>query len=271
MDQEFNAAENMTPDSVPADVALDTAGQDEGLALSEILNAGSSAEGGKPAPQGGTQTEDPKSEVQVDKGFQGRVNALVSRKVAEIEEKLTAQYSARLEALENRAIDREADELVSSGEFKSRERAVEYLRMKRGQPAQETQPKQQDQKPAQPRDDKGRFTAPEPERDGEDPVRQRAELLMKQNEQIKAQNGLDVLALYKENPKVQEKVHSGEWDFRDVALAYYQETGERSGPPAPVRQPNNANAMRSFTSMSEKEMAAFDAMLASGKKFDARR
>lgn len=152
---------------------------------------------------------------------------------AEQEEKLAPIYEYMME--------RQAQELVDSGEFKNPERAKEYLQMKRGySPASEPT---------------------------EDPtVKARADLLARQADKLK-NRGLDVMSAFNADPDIQRNVLSGEWDFYDVAEAMNQKS-----PPSPMRTSNGAGmAKMSISNMSEEQFQRLQSNLATGRKYDMRK
>jgi hypothetical protein len=151
---------------------------------------------------------------------------------AEQEEKLAPIYEYMM--------DREANELVSQGEFKSLDRAKEYLRMKKGMPVEQPQ-------------------------ENDPMVQARADLLAKQAEKIKANRGLDVMSAFNSDPDVKQRILSGEWDFYDVA-----ETMKK--PLAPVRSSNGAGVSNlSIQNMSDEQFQKLQANLAKGGKYDMRK
>lgn len=89
------------------------------------------------------------------------------------------------------------------------------------------QPKQQPKQ--QPRNEQGQFTS---QQEQENHVR--ADMLARQAQKIKANQGLDVMAAFNENEDVKNKIISGEWDFYDVAEAMQK---PRKKAPAPMRSP----------------------------------
>ena len=201
--------------------------------------------------------------------IKGRVEKAVRKAVQETEQRMTAQFQATLAPLYESMLERQADDLVRSGEFRSKETALEYVRMKNGQPA--TPPERQTQQPA--RDAQGRFTAQqEPQAEGQsNPVaKARADLLAHQAEKIKANRGLDVMQAFNANPEYKHKVLSGEWDFYEVADAMQQEGGTRRTPPPPIRSSNGVTPGKfDVANMSDAQFAKLQAALASGKVFDA--
>jgi len=222
----------------------------------------------KPASEGDQGGQQPPA---TEPGWiKGRVEKAVRKAVQETEQRMTAQFQATLAPLYESMMERQADDLVRSGEFRSKETALEYVRMKNGQPA--TPPAQQtQQQPA--RDAQGRFTAQqEPQAEGQsNPVaKARADLLAHQAEKIKANRGLDVMQAFNANPEYKQKVLSGEWDFYEVADAMQQEGGNRRTPPSPMRSPNGVTPGKfDVANMSDAQFAKLQAALASGKVFDA--
>lgn len=179
-----------------------------------------------------------------------RIDKAVQKALQEQEQRLRAEFDQTLAPIRESMMERQADELVESGEFKSKERALEYLKLKGGVPIEET-----------PRDERGRFTK------NEDPVIQaRADLLAKQADKIKANRGLDVMAVFNDDPDVKQRILSGEWDFYDVADAM------KKNPPAPMRSPNGigVNAM-SIQNMTDEQFKKLQANLANGRKYDMRK
>jgi hypothetical protein len=173
----------------------------------------------KPAQKRGTRSEP---------GYvQGRIAKAVQKAVAETEARLTAQFEKQLAPFREQALNAEAQELVRSGKVKDLETAKELVRYRQGQP--------QEQKQAQPREAQG-----QPQ---EDPaIKARINMLQHQADRIKGNGGPDVIAAFKNNPEVKEKVVTGEWDFYDVA-EHLQKGGQKKRAPAPMRSPNGASGM----------------------------
>lgn len=186
--------------------------------------------------------------------IKGRIEAAVRKATAE----LTASYESRINQMQESIWEREARDLVDSGEFKTFERAKEYLQLKAGQPAKA-------EKTAPVRDEQGRFA-----RQTEDPVTMaRAQVLAGQAQRIKGKTGLDVMQIYQTDPDVQQKIVSGEWDFYDVAEQYDQ---PRRRVPVPTRSANSSQITDfSVKNMSDADFAKLDEMLASGRKFNMRK
>lgn len=178
-----------------------------------------------------------------------RIQKGVEKATAELENRIRAEYEAKFAPLMEAHLNSEADKLVASGEFKRRETAVEYLKLKGSAPAEK--PKEQ------PRDEQGRFTA-----------QQKANELFAQAKTIQKSTGVDVMTYYHNDPDVQERVNSGEWDFSDV----YKHTQQQSKAPAVVRGGSGGNIdATDISKMSSKDFKALNERLARGEKIDARR
>lgn len=108
-----------------------------------------------------------------------RVGKAVDKAVREAEQRVRAEYEAMLAPIRDDVMDRQARELVQSGEFKSLDRAKEYVRLKNGI-VESTESTAQTPQPN--RDEHGRFTAAEP---ATDPVVQ-ARATFSQSRRIKS-------------------------------------------------------------------------------------
>ncbi len=172
-----------------------------------------------------------------------RIEEGVRRETAALERRLREEYEEKLRPLREAAMDAQADQLVRQGEFRSRERALEYLRLKSGQ------------------------TAPQ----ADDAVRMRAQALFSQAKAIGELGGVDVLGLYQNDPEIRRRVLSGEWDFMDVfRSAGGRPTGSRT-PPALVRSANGgAGGTPDVRRMSASELRRMNEALMRGETFDLR-
>lgn len=171
------------------------------------------------APETPETTEPPKKEPG---WIKKRVETAVQKQLAEMETRLRDEYEQKFAPLREAALERDADKLVSDGEFKSRDRALEYLRLKGGMP--------EPAKPLEkPRDEQGRFVADEN-------IKVRSAQLAAQAETIRETMGVDVMEMFNQDPAIQKKVLSGEWNFLDVI----RETG-RQRIPTPTRSANNGS------------------------------
>lgn len=178
-----------------------------------------------------------------------RIGKAVDRAVAEAEARIRAEYQQQIQELQDERLERQAQDLVRSGEFKNLETAKEYLQLKGG--------RTQQPKPAeQPAEDQ------QPEIDPV--IRAKADMLAAQARKIKASRGLDVMAAYNSDPEIQRKLASGEWDFYDVAEAM----GEERRAPSISRSANGARSeKKSIADLSEAEWQRLQKNLANGRKY----
>lgn len=212
-------------DDIPAD---DTPVEDvveEEMDESESLESLAGDEGGAenpPAEETPPANEPGWIKKRVEKAVNKAVTAALARQQAEFERQMAP--------LRERALNDEARELVRQGEFKSLDRAKEYLQLKQGMPVAAPEPQAQ----PQPRNNQGQF-APK-----DDPViSARIDLLAHQADRIKASRGIDVMAEFNSNAEIKSKVLSGEMDFYEVAEQ--MDERPRRKPPAPTRSPNGAS------------------------------
>jgi len=208
-------------------------------------------------PQGaqGTNEQPPKQEPgwikrRIDEGVSRRLTG----ELRAAEERINAQWAQRIAPLQERVFAQEAKELVASGEFKSQERALEYVRLKNGAPSVPD-----------------RKAEGQPQADGQQ-VSANAQRLAAQAVRVRELSGLDVMAHARENQDVMRKVISGEWDFTDVADAMRKaEQPQTSRTPSPARSSNGAAPGRtSVAGMTAKQFEALNKKLASGEVYDLR-
>lgn len=247
---------NETVETMLNESALDDAAQahDEGESLDTLIE-----ESNPPAQEQEQETTPPATEPG---WIKQRVNKAVNKAVAEAEARVTARYEAMLAPLRESMLDRQAQELVQSGEFKSLERAKEYVRLKNGAtPAPAAAPAPEADKP--PRDAQGRFQS----RDSEN--RARADLLAQQAQKIQSRRGLDVMGAFNSDPDIKNRVLSGEWDFYDVADHLDAGGQQRRSVPAPVRTPNSAGMSgMSIASMTDAQFEQLEKNLRLGRRYD---
>lgn len=249
MDNMENTVEMMLNESVQDDAAQ---AHPEGDSLEELtLND-------DPAP---AQEEAP---PQKEPGWiKQRVSKAVDKAVATAVAEVEARYEKMLAPLRESMMDRQAQELVDSGEFKSLDRAKEYVRLKGGDLSAEPvhQP--------QPRDEQGRFQSQQPT--GNDAQhRARADLLARQAQKISMKTGVDVMAAFNSDPDIKQKVISGEWDFYDVAD--HLASGQQRRMPSAIRNPNGALAHdQTIANMSDAQFEALQRNLAMGKRYNVSR
>ena len=188
-----------------------------------------------------------------------RVEKAVQKAVAETEARMKAMFEQQMAPIRDKMLTDEAKELVRQGEFKSLDRAKEYLQLKQGLP---TQPKQEAPQAQQPRNEKGQY-APK-----EDPSMQtRIGMLAHQADTIKARTGVDVMAEFERNADIKQKVINGEMDFYDVADAMSKSKSKR--PPAPMRSPNGASGTnpQAIDSMSDEQFARMEKRIREGARY----
>ena len=167
------------------------------------------------------------------------------------------ELRGQITVLQDYFVQQEADKLVASGKIADRDMAMEYLKLRGGQPQSVMQQATQ----SQPRDELGRFTAQQPE------AQQRARDLYTQSQAIKRATGVDVMAIYNTDPEIRNRVLNGEMDFADV----YETVKQPAPPPSPVRSSNGAGTRNvSIGKMSDAEFDRLNAMMAKGAKIDVR-
>jgi hypothetical protein len=194
--------------------------------------------------------------------IKGRINKAVEKAVAETEARLTKHYEEMLAPIRASVMERQAQELVDSGEFKSIEMAKEYIALKNGVPYSPAQPEQQKQEPA--RDSQGRFA---PHEQNNEPVDQRADFLAKQANKIKSRYGIDVMETFNSDSEVKGKILSGEWDFYDVL----EEMNNERKPTAPVRSSNGGVSQVDIFEMSDAQWKKLNENLSMGRRYDMRK
>lgn len=195
-----------------------------------------------------------------------KVDAAVDRAIRETEDRMRAEFAAQLAPLRESMYERQAEALVASGEIKSKEMALKYVKAMAGiqaEPDQQTKP--------QPRNDKGQFaSAKVTEADAE--IKARARILVSQADKIKNTRGLDVGALYDTDPDVKSKILSGEWDFYDVAEMMNQ---PKRRVPSPVRSSNSGmlddNMTRTIDGLTNAQFDRLLKNLEAGKVYDMRK
>jgi hypothetical protein len=200
------------------------------------------------------------SEEREEPGYvQTRIQKALARERESMRAEIMAQVEAQYAPIRDRLLEMDAQELVRTGEFKSIERAKEYLQLKQGVSTESVE---------QPRDEQGRYTSVQ-DAIASAKVDARIAELKSQAEKIKADSGLDVIAEYNRNEEVKEAIINGEMDFYDVA----KQMKSRKRPPSPSRSPNGVNGIgpQSISSMSDAQFRKMDKMLDQGVRFTIRR
>lgn len=266
MENNYAVDENMM-ESVLDDAAQ--APETEASALSEALGI-EPAEDAVEAEQAdsGEQLDEPK-----DKGLRGRTKQFeqrgYKRGLREAESKWAERersYQERLAKYEQMELENDAKEFAQKNNVPENF-ALEYMRMKKGLPANAEQP----------RDDSGRF-AQQQNRQAEAPAaaaaKERAATLMTQAEAFeKMSDGAvtrdAILEAFQNDSSVRQKVVSGEWDFTDVGRSL--NSGQQRAPRISRSASNGRVNTSTFMGMSDDEFAKFDNQISQGAVYDARR
>lgn len=188
-----------------------------------------------------------------------RVGEAVDKALARQRSDLIAEMEAKYAPIRDRLLEMDAKELVRQGEFKTLERAKEYLQLKQGLPVSS-----QEEAPAtQPRNPNGQF-APK-----SDPATTaRIDMLKHQADRIKASGGPDVISEFQNNQEIKQKVINGEMDFYDVADQMKQTAKRR--PPSPMRSPNGAsgqNNPNAIDQMSDEQFKRLEKRISEGARY----
>ena len=187
-----------------------------------------------------------------------RVDKAVSKAVAETEARMQAMFDQQMAPIRDKLLTEEAKELVRQGEFKSLDRAKEYLQLKQGLPVAPTETEQ-----SQPRNANGQFAHKE-----DASIKTRIDMLTHQADRIKASGGPDVISEFQNNPEINKKVKAGEMDFYDVAEQMKQPAKKK--PPSPMRSPNGAsgqNNPNAIDSMSDEQFKRLEKRLQEGARY----
>lgn len=238
----FNTAQESETEA--ASLAPETQNDADSAAFSEFT--------GETPEQAEEQTQQAEAPAKEPGWIKGRVDKAVQRAVRETEERMRAEFEQRLAPFRERMLDEQAESLVNAGEFKSIERAKEYVRLKGGvtleEPAvtQEAQPAQQAQDPE---------------------TQARLKFLANQADKL-VRRGTDVMSVFRSDENIQRAVLSGEMDFYDVA----EQMNSQRRVPRAVRSANNASAgAMDIAGMSDADFQRLQRNLAAGKKYDLRR
>lgn len=242
--------ENKAVETMLADGVQDDAAQaDVGEPISELLNE-----------------QQQEAQPQKEPGWiKQRIGKAVEKAVAEAEARVTAQYEAMLAPIRESVLDRQAEDLVKSGEFKSLETAKEYVRLKGGIVSAPAAEPEQQKPTVQQRDEQGRFVS-----NNDAMTHARADLLAKQAQKIKDRRGLDVMQAINADEDMKHRVLSGEWDFYDVAESM---ASPQHNAPVPVRTSNGGTSPSavSISGMTDDQFRRLQANLANGRIYDMRK
>lgn len=219
--------ENLEAEDLPINEDIAEEPQDDSQSLEEAF----ADEGDQqPAQQATGQT-------QQEPGY---VKRRINEATAHLQDKI-ASLEAQMSRYQEYMLDAEANELVRKGTVKDLETARELVRYRQGQPqtapAAESQPKNEETT---------------------DPATQaRIAMLRHQADRIKADGGPDVIAEFRDNPEIKQKIVSGEMDFEDVAR--YMK-GNKKKAPSPMRSPNGASGAEK-TAIENMTDAQFDRLV----------
>lgn len=207
--------------------------------------------------------------AETPKGIKGRIAAETAKADKAGYERgraeLKAEYDAKFAEMEKRISAYEAKEQEASIEAQARELArnehctVEFAKRTLMAEAR-----------AEGRLPKVAATTPTPNENApkngySDALNARADMLMKQAEDIKAQYGIDCLELMKTDKEVLDKVGSEEWDFRDVAMRELNAGASRKTAPKPIRGSNTSGtAGLDIMHMTDEQFEKFNARLKEG-------
>lgn len=202
--------------------------------------------------------EQPKAQGTSEPGYvQKRIDKALARERENIKAEVMAQMEAQYAPIRDRLLEMDAKELVRQGEFKSIERAKEYLQLKQGITPTVTQ------QPAQTRQANGQF-APK-----QDPATTaKIDMLSHQAYKIKAETGLDVIEVFSNNKGIKDKIVNGEMDFYDLAKQMQSQTKRK--PPAPSRSPNGASgqtAPNAIDTMSDEQFERMERKISQGARY----
>jgi len=244
--------ENIETEAVGADTQLEapvTEEQDASETLDSVMDE---------QPQEQQPAEEQNSGSGTEPGWiKKRVGAAVDKAIRETEQRIRAEYDAKLAPLMERMLEQDALELVQSGKVKDLETAKELVRYRQGQA--------QPVKDEQPRNDKGQFA---PKNSDDTAVQTRIDMLRHQADKIMGQQKVDVIAEFNKNPETKQKVISGEWDFYDVAEAMQEKKAARKAP-APMRSSNGASGAEKSTiaNMTDEQFERLNKRLEEGARF----
>ena len=250
MDNEETMVENEDFET-EADDTLPESIEEEDESEEESLDSLSDEEDQEEQPE-----EQPQQQQASEPGWiKQRVNKAVQKAVAETEARMQAMFEQQMAPIREKMLLDEAKELVRQGEFKSLDRAKEYLQLKQGvAPAPAPQ--------EQPRNEQGQF-APKQDDPG---TSARVDMLAHQADAIKADTGFDVIDVFTNDEEIKQKVISGEMDFYDVAKQMKQ---SKRRPPAPMRSPNGATGSNpnAIDTMSDEQFEKMEKRIREGARY----
>ena len=230
--------------------------QDESESLESIV--------GEEAPSEEEPEEQPAQQATEPGWIKKRVEKAVSKAVAETEARMQAMFDQQMAPIRAKMMEDEAQELVRSRKVSDIETARELVRLRNGQPAA-TQAAQQEAPAQQPRKANGQFDSQQKS----DPATEKQIAMLKhQANKIHAAGGPDVLAEFRDNEEIKQKVIKGEMDFYDVR-DYMNSQKTKKKPPSPMRSPNGASGTNpnAIDSMSDEQFDRMEKRIKEGARY----
>lgn len=231
--------------------------QDESESL-DSLN-----EGGEETPD--DEPEQPAQQSATEPGWiKKRVEKAVSKAVAETEARMQAMFDQQMAPIRARMMEDEAQELVRSRKVSDIETARELVRLRNGQSAAPTDSSPSAGDSTQPRQANGQF-APK-----SDPATEKQIAMLKhQANKIRSAGGPDVLAEFRENEEIKQKVIKGEMDFYDVRDYMNSQKTSKKKAPSPMRSPNGASGKNpnAIDTMSDEQFDRMEKRIKEGARY----
>jgi len=237
MDYEDKTVEPQDTEPVEDDAqfeGLEEEADDSSLSLEDAL---------KEESQENAPDQQPEEQGTGDAGWlKKRINKAVEKAVAATEARMKEQYEKQFAPIMAKMLEQEAKDLVRQGEFKSLDRAKEYLQLKQGV-TPEPEPAEQ------PRNEKGQFA-----NSNDAVIKAKADMLASQADKILRNRGIDVMAEFNADEEIREKIVSGEWDFYDLANELSKQSTRKKAP-APLRSSNGAggSSLNAIDSMTDEQ------------------
>lgn len=230
--------------------------QDESESLDSLTGDGN---GGEEAPD--DEPEQPAQQSATEPGWiKKRVEKAVSRAVAETEARMQAMFDQQMAPIRAKMMEDEAQALVRSRKVSDIETARELVRLRNGQPAAE----QSTQSAEQPRQANGQFASKS------DPATEKQIAMLKhQANKIRSAGGPDVLAEFRENEEIKQKVIKGEMDFYDVRDYMNSQKTSKKRAPSPMRSPNGASGKNpnAIDTMSDEQFDRMEKRIKEGARY----
>lgn len=234
--------------------------QDESESLDSLTDDG---KGDGEAPD--DEPEQPAQQSATEPGWiKKRVEKAVSRAVAETEARMQAMFDQQMAPIRARMMEDEAQELVRSRKVSDIETARELVRLRNGQSAAPTVSSPSAGNDAQPRQANGQFASKS------DPATEKQIAMLKhQANKIHAAGGPDVLAEFRENEEIKQKVIKGEMDFYDVRDYMNSQKTSKKRAPSPMRSPNGASGKNpnAIDTMSDEQFDRMEKRIKEGARY----